>query len=109
MKLQTATTGSERIIRVNEDRLDAACAIRFKEAMQAATLNAPPRVVLDLGRVRFLDSSGLGAIVAVMKACAPETRLELASLTPIVEKVFRLTRMTEVFVIHPDVPHAVAA
>jgi anti-sigma B factor antagonist len=51
--------------------------------------------------VHFLDSSGLGAVVGVMKLLAPERRLELAGLTPTVAKVFRLTRMDSVFTIHP--------
>jgi anti-sigma B factor antagonist len=33
---------------------------------------------------------------------APARRLELAGLTPTVEKVFRLTRMDSVFTIHPS-------
>jgi anti-sigma B factor antagonist len=63
-----------------------------------------PRVVLDMSRVAFLDSSGLGAVVAVMKALAPDRRLELSGLTVNVQKVFRLTRMDSVFTIHPSVP-----
>ncbi len=62
--------------------------------------NRATRVVLDLSSVGFLDSSGLGAVVAVMKALGPVRRLELSGLTPTVEKVFRLTRMDSVFIIH---------
>ena len=47
-------------------------AIRFKDAMRAAAEDAPARVILDLGDVTFVDSSGLGAIVAVMKFLAPD-------------------------------------
>jgi len=43
-------------------------------------------------------------VVAVMKLLGPDRTLELACLTPTVEKVFRLTRMDSVFVIHPKVP-----
>lgn len=101
MKLESQRTGDLLLVRVDEARIDAACAIAFKDEMRSLTVDAPPRVVLDMAKVGFLDSSGLGAIVAVMKACAPESRLELAALTPMVEKVFRLTRMTDVFRIHP--------
>ncbi|HMQ58565.1 MAG TPA: STAS domain-containing protein, partial [Rhizobiaceae bacterium] len=69
---------------------------------------APPadRVVLDLSLVEFLDSSGLGAVVAVMKSLSPEKRLELAALTPNVARVFRLTRMDGVFRIHETLDSA---
>jgi anti-sigma B factor antagonist len=61
-------------------------------------------VILDLAQVDFLDSSGLGAVVAVMKVLGPTRKLELAGLTPTVEKVFRLTRMDQVFTIHASAP-----
>lgn len=86
---------------VGEERIDAAVAIQFKDRMREIALQPSDRVVLDLSRVTFVDSSGLGAIVAVMKALAPGRRLELLGLTPNVAKVFRLTRMDSVFTIHP--------
>lgn len=62
------------------------------------------RAILDLSGVAFLDSSGLGAVVAVMKMMAPDRPLELSGLTPTVDKVFRLTRMDSVFTIRTELP-----
>jgi anti-sigma B factor antagonist len=104
MKLSGEVSGDMLIVRVDETRIDAAGAIQFKERMREVTTDAPARVVLDLSRVGFLDSSGLGAVVAVMKLLMPSRKLELAGLTPTVEKVFRLTRMDSVFAIHANVP-----
>jgi anti-sigma B factor antagonist len=106
MKLSGEVSGDMLIVRVEEPRIDAAGAIQFKERMREVTTDAPARVVLDLSRVGFLDSSGLGAVVAVMKLLMPLRKLELAGLTPTVEKVFRLTRMDSVFAIHANVPGA---
>jgi anti-sigma B factor antagonist len=92
------------VIRVNEDRIDAAVAIQFKDRMRELTASDGNRVILDLSGVTFVDSSGLGAIVSVMKFLAPERKLELAALTPNVGKVFRLTRMDGVFPIHDTAP-----
>lgn len=92
------------VVRLDEERLDAAIAIQFKDRMREITAQPAERVVLDLSSVAFVDSSGLGAIVSVMKFLAPARKLELAGLTPTVEKVFRLTRMDSVFTIHPDAP-----
>lgn len=92
------------IVRAMEDRIDAAGAIQFKERMRGLMQTGEARVVLDMSRVNFLDSSGLGAVVAVMKLLGPDRRLELAGLTPTVQKVFRLTRMESIFTIHPSVP-----
>jgi anti-sigma B factor antagonist len=108
MQMQTQTRPKVISITVLEDRIDAATAIQFKERMRDLTKDGPPRVVLDLARVQFLDSSGLGAIVAVKKLLSPDRVLELSGLTSTVEKVFRLTRMDSIFTIHPSLEVAVA-
>lgn len=105
MELTAKLQGDILIISTLHDRIDAAGAIQFKERMRELTEKAPSRVVLDLARVNFLDSSGLGAVVAVMKALGPDRKLELSGLTPTVQKVFRLTRMDSVFTIHDTLPN----
>lgn len=90
------------LIVVQEPRLDAALALQFKDGLRALAGTGTGRIVLDMGRVEFLDSSGLGAVVAAMKLFAPDRPLELAALTPPVARVFHLTRMDSVFTIHPD-------
>ncbi|MCC6001923.1 MAG: STAS domain-containing protein [Pararhodobacter sp.] len=96
------------VIRVNTARIDAAVAIEFKEAVRQAASGPGNPVILDLSQVSFLDSSGLGAVVAVMKLLAPERALHLAGLTPSVAKVFRLTRMDTIFTIHDHAPGGTA-
>lgn len=97
MALSSNTNDDTQVISVHCDRIDAAMAIQFKEDMRAETENEVRRVILDLSSVEFIDSSGLGAIVASMKQLGDGRRLDLAGLQPVVEKVFRLTRMDTVF------------
>ncbi|MDR0809319.1 MAG: STAS domain-containing protein [Gemmobacter sp.] len=104
MDVQARTAEGLLLVQVREERIDAAAAIRFKDRMREVTAGWAGPVILDMSEVKFLDSSGLGAVVAVMKLLGPEQRLELAGLTPTVEKVFRLTRMDSVFRIHPVLP-----
>jgi anti-sigma B factor antagonist len=106
MQLVSEVIGDCLVIRAVGDRIDAAGAIQFKDRMRELTQTGDARVVLDMSKVAFLDSSGLGAVVAAKKALGPDRKLELATLTPTVEKVFRLTRMDTVFTIHKDVPGA---
>lgn len=106
MSVATQDSGGTRIVTVTEPRIDAALAIRFKDDMRTATKDAPDRIILDLAGVEFVDSSGLGAIVGSMKQLGGGQRLDLAGLTPLVEKVFRLTRMDAVFRIYPSVDQA---
>lgn len=97
-----------QVVSILESRIDAAVALEFKEAMRNATAEGPDTVVLDLGKVDFIDSSGLGAIVATMKHLAPARKLVLAGLTPAVDKVFRLTRMDSVFSMFTSMDAAMA-
>ena len=108
MELIHKDVNGTRLIEVEGGRLDAAVAIRFKDEMRVLTGDGPARVVLDMSRVDFLDSSGLGAVVAAMKQAASTHKLELAGLTPTVKKVFSLTRMDTVFTIHPNAQAALS-
>lgn len=104
--LTSKTTNAAQVVHVNADRIDAAMAIQFKEDMREQTDNGHDRVILDLSTVEFIDSSGLGAIVAAMKQLGSDRRLDLAGLNPTVEKVFRLTRMDTVFKLYPSMDEA---
>lgn len=100
MQLDRQDLGAAMLITVPDERIDATVAIQFKDALRECADAGPARVILDLQNVGFLDSSGLGAVVAAMKFLGPDRQLELAGLTPAVERVFRLTRMDSVFTIH---------
>ena len=113
MDMSAEEVGKDLVIVVNEKRIDAAVAVVFKTKMEEMANHPAKRVVLDMSKVQFLDSSGLGAIVGAMKQLGDGRRLDLAGLTPTVDKVFRLTRMNTVFKIYPgrsaallDVAHA---
>jgi anti-sigma B factor antagonist len=106
MKLDVSEVGGDLLVRVLDDRIDAAAAVQFRDAMRGATEGGQVRVVLDLSRVSFVDSSGLGAIISAMKHLGGQRTLELAGLQPAVAKVFRLTRLDEIVRIHADTAEA---
>lgn len=106
MKISTRTEGDICILCVEEARIDAAAALAFKEGVRSAAAEAPPMVILDLQQVTFIDSSGLGAIVAILKHVTPDRKLVLAGLTPAVQRVFELTRMDKVFALYPTLDAA---
>lgn len=108
MNISSQSHGNVLIVQLQEPRLDAVIAIQFKDRMREITDTVEPRVILDLAEVGFMDSSGLGAVVAAMKQLGAGRRLELASLSPTVEKVFQLTRMNSVFDIHENLTAAIA-
>lgn len=106
MELKVQNQDGMRVITAGESRIDATVAIAFKDMMRELTEDGPARVVLDMSLVEFLDSSGLGAVVAAMKQVGPGKKLELAGLTGAVAKVFKLTRMDTVFTIHQSIEDA---
>jgi anti-sigma B factor antagonist len=103
MQLREERVAGGLVIHVDAPRIDAAGAIAFKDQVRLLTEGGDGRVILNLAAVAFVDSSGLGAVVGAMKQLGTGRRLELAGLTPGVAKLFRLTRMDSVFVIHASI------
>ncbi|ESR27170.1 Anti-sigma F factor antagonist (spoIIAA-2) [Lutibaculum baratangense AMV1] len=95
------------VARVEEKRVDAARAPDFKTELTRLIEDGHQQVVLDLSKVEFVDSSGLGAIVATLKRIGPRGSLAVAGATGAVERLFKLTRMDKVFPLHEDVDAAV--
>lgn len=108
MQISVRTEGDICVVAVLDSRIDAAVALAFKERLRHVAGAGVRQVLLDLRHVEFLDSSGLGAVVAAMKHLAPDRQLVLAGLTPSVARVFQLTRMDRVFTIFPSSEEALA-
>lgn len=90
--------------------LDAQTAPQLKQAFTDIIRDGRQDIVLDLGGVDFMDSSGLGAIVGAYKQVRiGKGDLRIASLQPAVRKVFELTRLDRVFKIFGDANEAIAA
>lgn len=98
-KLDTAD-----LIELAGPRLDASNAEMVKNEMYSTISQSTNRVIVDLSKIEFLDSSGLGILVGSLKQMSGGRKLELAGPTPTVQKVFKLTRMDKVFIIHDSVP-----
>lgn len=109
MELSRSDENGTAVIRCEGERLDALVAIQFKDRFRQLVADGVKRCVLDLKGVEFLDSSGLGAVVAVYKLMGPDRKFELAGLSPPVARVFQLTRMDSVFAIHRDADAALGA
>lgn len=79
-------------------RLDVAGAPALKEAISEALKNGPPRVVLDLEGVSFVDSTGLGSVIAALKQIrSSQGDLRLAAPNQQVRVVLELTTLDRVF------------
>ena len=80
-------------------RLAAGATERFRRDMKAHAARAK-RLVLDLGEVTFMDSSGLGALVRLQRQVNSRSgSLELRGLQPAIRGLIQLTRLDRVFAI----------
>jgi anti-sigma B factor antagonist len=85
------------VISLMEPRLDAVIAASFREAVINRIDQGQPNIVFDMSHVEFMDSSGLGALVFVLKHLVHKGgRLHVCGVTPGVMAVLRLTRMDRV-------------
>ena len=95
------------VLDVRSPRVDAPVAAEFLQGALAAIGDAQ-RVVVDLSDVQFMDSSGLGALVALRKQMGSQGWLAVAGLRPAVATLLRLTRLDRVFPAFASVSDAAA-
>lgn len=75
---------------------------KFRTEMNEHISRGEHDFILNFNECKFIDSTGLGVIVAVYKRCVEAGgTLKLRSLNPNVMKVFVLTRLDKVFEIYP--------
>lgn len=109
MEVSIETEGDICVVTVRDTRIDAAVALAFKETMRRVIEDTETDVVLNLECVTFIDSSGLGALVATYKLLMPARSFILVGMTPAVMKVFELTRMDTIFRMFPTQKEAIEA
>jgi anti-sigma B factor antagonist len=97
MQLAVETVGTVAITAIPVEELDAGNAGEFKRDI-APILEAHANLVLDLSRLRFVDSSGLGAFISCLrKLNAKGGDLKLFGMSKPVRAVFELVRMHRIF------------
>ena len=88
-------------------RLDVAGAPALKDAISEALKNGTPRVVLDMEGVSFVDSTGLGSVIAALKQIrSSQGDLRLAAPNQQVRVVLELTTLDRVFPYYSTVEEA---
>lgn len=90
--------------------IDAYTAPRFKEEMVRVMQEGKARLIVDLSKVSFMDSSGLGVLVSVLKRTRDlDGALRIVCSEERLLKIFRITGLTKVFDIDADLGDALAA
>lgn len=83
--------------------LDVNAVARMRDTLGDLTKAPSPQIVVNLARATYIDSSGLGVLMAARReALKGGGRLALCGMSKDVRMVFELTRLNKFFEIYDD-------
>lgn len=109
MLMDINTDGSVTVVSLHEERLTADIASEFSKSVTEIVNNEPETIIIDLSKVNFMDSSGLGSIMAIRKAASGVCKMKVSSVNNAVMDILKLTRMNQVLDIYESTELAKAA
>jgi len=93
-----------------EGEIDLHVSPRVAASLGVMIEKKPPRLVVDLSKVTYIDSSGLAVLIEGMQNVeAYGGKFCLAGLQENVKPIFEIARLDQVFLIFPHVDAALAA
>jgi anti-sigma B factor antagonist len=108
LTLATREAGDRTIVSVGGE-IDVYTAPRLRDTITELVAAGRYDLVIDMTGVEFLDSTGLGVLVGGLKKVrAQDGSLELVCNQERLLKIFRITGLAKVFVIHDDADAAVS-
>jgi anti-sigma B factor antagonist len=106
MDIEKTVDGKVAVLRP-VGRLNMVIAPTMRSLIESTVSEGQSRVVVDLGETAFVDSSGLGALIAGLKVARQAGGdLRLASVSEQVMTVLRLTNLDRVLRAHDTVADA---
>lgn len=110
MKTTATTQGDVKIIALKGKILSSQDTADMHNEVRLALDNNLRKIVLDLSGLDWMNSTGLGALVAVQgRLKNVDGHLRLAALTNSVGDLLKLNKLNLIFEIHPTVAAAVAS
>jgi len=106
--IKTSKEGFFTIIYLSGSRLDQDSGSELKPLVQGLTDKGEKFLVLDLGKVDYLDSSGLSAILVINRFCL-ESGGNLAIINPQdpVHNLFQMANLGEILSIRKNLSEAI--
>lgn len=107
--LQRYQQGGTEVLQVSERMTIEECDT-VRPLMLEGLPERMPQVVVDLRKLRLIDSAGLELLCDVQACCLKRGgSVRLAAAYPLIAEVFKLTGLDQEFAIHSDVIAAVGA
>ena len=105
----TGAAGECAVVQVTGE-VDVYTAPMLRERIQKLAAGGAVHLIVDLGQVDFLDSTGLGALVGGLKRLREDGgSLTLVIKTPRILRTFEIIGLTKAFTVWPSVAAAVSA
>jgi anti-sigma B factor antagonist len=102
LSLSTRTEGDRTIVEVGGE-IDVYTAPRLREQLVDLVADGQYHLVVDMERVDFLDSTGLGVLVAGLKRARENGGdLRLVATSSHILRMLAITRLDSVFSVYPD-------
>ena len=109
LSLDARTQGPFRVIEVGGE-VDVYTAPKLRESIVSAVEEGHIRLIVDVEKVDFLDSTGLGVLVGSLKRVRAEGgSLDIVCTHERILKIFDITGLDKVFGLHSSVDAAIAA
>ena len=89
--------------------LDLYNAAQVRAALVEAAAEAPEKIVVDLGKVEFLDSTALGVLIEARSRLANRAGLMLAAPGLETRRALEISGLDQLFTVHDTVPEALGA
>ncbi len=106
---EVAEYGRWAVMRVTGE-IDMATAPRLRQHVQTVTARKPAGLVLDLDRVDFIDSTGLGVMVGAAKRMRMiDGGFRIVCSQNHLIHLFEITRLNEVFDLYESLEEALAS
>ncbi len=97
--VEQSTVGEAVVLRPAGD-IDMSRASAVRNAVAEVMKVRPPKLILDLSRVEYMDSSGIATLVeALQHSMRNKMKLVLVGVTPRVRSAFEITKLVGMFTI----------
>ena len=102
LKISSRSQDEVAVVTVSGE-VDLYTAPQLRDELVGALEGGARRLVIDMSRVEFCDSTGISVLLSAMKRSRDKDgALELVAPRPAVTKVLEVTGLDEVFTIHQD-------
>lgn len=107
MAFKNRRVGANLVVEISNKDLDSSVATELKEHLIDVFEEDPETIViLDMSRVRFFDSSCLGALFAAFRQTGSSAKVVLSGAQEAVEHVLHISRVTKVMRVVPSLDQA---